>query len=132
MKTKKSIKALGSGLFLMIFLTVFSISCSKDDMNDMYSNNGNNGNTGGTPAANEVFIKGMAFDPVTITVKAGTTIKWTNKDAVTHTVSSDSSVFESGSIPNGASFSYTFSTTGTYPYHCTPHPSMTASVVVTE
>jgi plastocyanin len=129
---KNSIRTIARGMFLLGALTVFSIACSKDDMNDTNSDNGNNGNGGGTPGATEVLIQDMAFDPATITIKAGATIKWTNKDAVAHTASSDSSVFESGSIASGASFSYVFSTPGTYPYHCTPHPSMTATVVVTE
>jgi len=130
MKAINLVKTRGYVISLMVILMTCVIACSKDDTEDMDMNNGNNGNTGGTPGTNQVLIQGMAFDPATITVKAGTTIKWTNKDDVAHTVSSDSSVFESGSMSMGTSFSYTFSTPGTFPYHCAPHPSMTATVVV--
>ena len=101
----------------------------------MYDNNGTTNNTGnkggsGEPGANEVWIQNMAFNPSTITVAAGTTITWTNKDAVIHNVTSNTGLFSSGSISTGGTFSYTFSTSGTFSYYCTIHPSMTASVTV--
>jgi plastocyanin len=80
--------------------------------------------------ANEVAIQNMAYNPSTLTVKAGTTIKWTNLDPATHDVTSDTGVFQSGNMTNGQTYSYTFNQTGTYPYHCIIHPSMKASIVV--
>lgn len=90
----------------------------------------------GTPGANEVWLQGMAFTPASITVTAGTTIKWTNKDNVTHTVTSGvpgtpDGVFDSGNLSNGGIFSFTFNTKGTFHYYCRPHQSsMQATVVV--
>ncbi|MDP4222050.1 MAG: cupredoxin family copper-binding protein [Bacteroidota bacterium] len=106
-------------------------SCTKSADNP-YSSGGNTGGTGnkGGPGTNEVWIQGMAFSPASITVTAGTTITWTNKDAVVHTVTSDTNLFDSGSVSTNGTFSHTFATSGTYPYHCTIHPSMTATVVV--
>jgi plastocyanin len=72
----------------------------------------------------------MAFNPSTITVAAGTTITWTNKDAIAHTVTSDNKLFDSGSIGSNGTYSFTFATAGTFSYHCTVHPTMTASVTV--
>jgi len=72
----------------------------------------------------------MAFDPMTITVNEGTSITWTNKDATAHTVTSDNGLFNSGNIGSNGTYSYTFSTAGSYPYHCSIHPMMTATVVV--
>jgi plastocyanin len=109
-------------------ILLISNSCSEP-MGNMNDNGDDSGGSGG-PGTNEVWIQGMQFKPSTITVTAGTTITWTNKDAVIHTVTSDPGVFDSGSINNNGTFSYTFSTAGTYPYHCTPHPSMTATVTV--
>ena len=80
--------------------------------------------------ANEVAIQNMAYNPSTLTVKAGTTIKWTNLDPATHDVTSDTGVFQSGNMTNGQTYSYTFNQTGTYPYHCILHPSMKATIVV--
>lgn len=119
-----------AGIFLISILMI-SNSCSKSTAYNT-PNTGNTGGTGGTggPGTNQVFIQGMAFNPASITVTAGTTITWTNKDAVAHTVTSDSNAFDSGTVKSGATFSFTFATAGTYAYHCAIHPSMVASVTV--
>jgi plastocyanin len=84
-------------------------------------------------SANEISIKGFAFNPATLTVKVGTTVKWTNNDSVIHTVTSDTGVFDSGDMPNGAVFSYTFTKAGEYPYYCIPHAErMIGKIIVTE
>ncbi len=78
-----------------------------------------------------VTIQNFAFTPATLTVAPGTKVMWTNKDSVNHTVTSDSSAWpDSGSLATGQSFTVTFSKPGTYPYHCSIHPYMKASVVV--
>jgi plastocyanin len=82
------------------------------------------------PGANEVLIQGMAFSPGTITVPVNTTITWTNKDPNTHTVTSNTGIFDSGSISNNGTWSHTFATAGIFPYHCKIHTSMTATVIV--
>jgi plastocyanin len=112
-------------LFAVVLALSAAISCSKDDGG--YGNDMGGNNNGGT---NTVKIQNYAFSPSTITVKAGTTLKWTNYDAVAHTVTSDDGLFDSGLIDQNASFSQTFDSTGTFDYHCTPHPTMKASVVV--
>ncbi len=85
------------------------------------------------PASASVEIKNFAFNPGTVTVKVGTKVTWTNNDSAPHTVTSDSgSPLNSKSILSpGQSFSYTFTTAGTFPYHCTIHPTMKGQVVVT-
>jgi plastocyanin len=82
------------------------------------------------PGVNEVFIQGMAFTPATITVAAGTTITWTNKDGLAHTVTSNTGLFDSQSMSSDGVYTHLFSTVGTFPYHCTFHPTMTATVKV--
>ncbi len=84
------------------------------------------------PATPEVEIKGFAFSPGTLTIKVGTTVKWTNQDSVAHTVTSDTGLFDSGDLAAGDTFSFTFTQAGTFAYHCTMHPSMTATIIVTE
>jgi plastocyanin len=82
---------------------------------------------------NAVSIQNFSFSPGNRTVSAGTTITWTNNDNVAHTVTSSQgsqTVFDSGNIPPGGSFTFTFSQTGTFNYFCTLHPSMTAQVTV--
>jgi plastocyanin len=116
-----------SSAFLISILSILG-SCSKSTAYDTPSPG-----TKGGPGLNEVWIQGMAFSPATITVTAGTTIKWTNKDGAAHTVTSDAGAaeaFDSGSMANGSSFSYQFKTAGTFHYHCTFHAGMKASVIV--
>jgi plastocyanin len=73
----------------------------------------------------------MAFSPVSLTVAVGTAVTWTNNDSVAHTVTSDTKVFDSGSITAAVgTYSYTFTVAGTYNYHCTIHPMMTAKIIV--
>jgi plastocyanin len=72
----------------------------------------------------------MAFSPATLTVSVNTTVIWTNNDTVAHTVTSTTGLFDSGSIGTGGTYSYMFTSAGTYNYYCTVHPSMTGKIVV--
>lgn len=78
-----------------------------------------------------VDIKDMAFVQSDITVKAGTTVVWKNMDLAVHTVTSDTEVFGSGNLSLDQTFSMTFTTPGTFSYHCAIHPFMTGKVTVT-
>jgi len=80
--------------------------------------------------AAQVVMKDIAFDPSSVTIKVGGTVTWTNEDGVTHTVTADNGEFDSGELAQGDTFSFTFEQAGTYPYHCTIHPNMTATVIV--
>jgi plastocyanin len=84
-----------------------------------------------TPAAGvEVKIDNFSFGPGTVTVAAGTTVTWTNRDDIPHTVVADDKSFKSKVLDTDEKFSYTFSKPGTYPYFCSVHPKMTGKVVV--
>jgi plastocyanin len=83
-------------------------------------------------ATNTVAIQNFAFAPGTVTVKAGTTITWTNQDQEPHTVTSVSGdELKSPALNAGETFKHTFATPGHFDYLCTIHPFMTATVVVT-
>ncbi len=86
--------------------------------------------TTSTPAANEVFIQNTAFNASSITVAVNTTVKWTNKDGVAHTVTSTTGLFDSGNIAGGGTYSHQFTTAGSFPYKCQVHSSMTGTVIV--
>lgn len=86
----------------------------------------------GAPESASVAIRDFEFDPATVTIRAGGTVTWTNEGPSVHTATSDDGVFDSGNLSRGDSFSQTFDEPGTYPYHCTPHPFMTAEVIVEE
>jgi predicted lipoprotein with Yx(FWY)xxD motif/plastocyanin len=76
------------------------------------------GQTAGQTAT--ISVKNFAFNPKELTIKAGTTVIWHNNDSVTHTVTSDTGLFD-GNLPGGADFQFTFDKAGTYPYYCKPH-----------
>ena len=78
----------------------------------------------------EVKIDNFSFGPATLTVAPGTTVTWVNHDDIPHTVVSTDSVFKSKVLDTDEKFSFTFTKTGTYPYFCSIHPKMTATVVV--
>jgi plastocyanin len=128
-----SLKAL-SVAALLFSLIIFSESCNKSMDNTMPSMTGSTGTSGGTggPGANQVFIQGMAFNPLSINVAVNSSVTWVNKDAVGHSVTSDTGLFDSGTLNTNGSFTYTFTTLGTFSYHCSIHPSMTATVTVTQ
>jgi plastocyanin len=77
-----------------------------------------------------VTIAGLAFTPERLTISVGSTVTWTNYDEEIHTVTSDDGIFESGSLIDNGSWSYTFDELGVFTYHCTPHPFMKALVIV--
>ena len=66
-----------------------------------------------------------------MTIRVGTTVTWTNKDDGEHTVTSDDGVFN-GSVTDGATFSFTFTEAGEFPYHCDIHRSMKTKIIVVE
>jgi plastocyanin len=80
--------------------------------------------------AGQVLIKDFMFAPATLTVKAGTTVTWANKDEEPHTVFSDTGLFRSGAIDTGEVFSFKFDKPGTYHFLCTIHPRMVGTIVV--
>lgn len=83
------------------------------------------------PAAASVSITNFSFTPAHLSVKVNTTVTWTNHDAMAHTVTGTTGGPSSGTIANGQSYSYTFTTPGTYDYACSFHPNMKGTVTVT-
>jgi amicyanin len=82
------------------------------------------------PAAAQVAIANFTLTAPVTTVKAGTTVTWTNADDIPHTVDSTTKAFKSGALDTDQAFSFTFTTPGSYKYFCALHPHMTGLVVV--
>jgi plastocyanin len=80
---------------------------------------------------NQVTIDGFAFEPASLTVTAGTTVTWTNRDEEPHTVAASDGSFHSPGMGTGGTFTHTFSAAGTFDYVCSIHPMMHGTVVVT-
>jgi plastocyanin len=104
--------------------------------NNSTKESNNNPSPAPTPEAstnNSVSIVNMNYSPADITVKKGTKVTWTNNDDVAHTVTADTgNAFDSGNMEKGKTFSFTFDTVGTFPYHCIYHSNMHGKVTVTE
>lgn len=132
----KTVDGSGAGIFasnltdLSPITTYYLRAYATSNAGTAYGNQVSFTTTQGPVGANEVLIQGMAFNPVTLTVAVNTTVTWTNKDGFAHTVTSDTNLFNSGTIGANGIYSHTFSTAGTYPYHCSFHAGMTATVVV--
>ena len=86
---------------------------------------------GDKAAPNEVKIDNFSFLPQTLTVRAGTTVTWVNRDDVPHTVvSTDKKTIVSPALDTDEKFSFTFTTPGTNDYYCSVHPHMKGKVIV--
>jgi plastocyanin len=100
----------------------------------------------GGPVA-DVSIQDFSFSPASLSIKAGTTVRWTNAGPHSHTATSDSGVWDSGSLgpptggggyggSPGGSYSMTFNTAGSFHFHCALHPpasypTFTGTITVT-
>ena len=83
-----------------------------------------------TAAAATIEIKDFDFHPMDVTIAAGGSVTWKNRDGEPHTVTSTQGLFRSGAIDEGESFTYKFDRPGTYSYLCSVHPKMRATVTV--
>jgi len=108
-------------LLILAFLGIVGLVAVSGCTNNQTSNS----------STNTVTLQNMAFNPSTLNVQVGATVTWVNKDSATHNVVSDSGVFDSGNLANGQSYNYTFNQAGSFPYHCSIHPSMKGTIVVT-
>ena len=90
---------------------------------------------GTTPALDStttVEISNNAFNPPQLNVAPGTTVRFVNNDNVSHTVTADNGVFDTGVLQPGYSLDVVLEGAGTVPYHCELHPEMQGSIVVGE
>ncbi len=81
-------------------------------------------------AGASVTVANMAFGPASVTVGLGQSVTWTFQDATAHTSTSDQGFWNSGTKSGGATYSRTFTSAGTFAYHCTIHTMMRAKVAV--
>jgi amicyanin len=79
-----------------------------------------------------VSISNFKFNPATLTVPVGATVTWTNQDEEPHSVAGKDGSFHSPGMDTHGTYSFTFTTPGSYDYICSIHPFMTGTVVVTK
>jgi plastocyanin len=75
-------------------------------------------------------MAGSRFEPATLTITAGETVRWFNEDALPHTVSATDGSWDSGNLPPGQAFERRFDTVGSYAYLCRYHPGMAGTIEV--
>lgn len=115
-------------LALTVIATVVAvlIGCNSNPSNSYGGNS-----SGSPPPPNTVVMTGSTFSPSSLTIKKGTTITWKNNDAAIHTSTSDTGVWDTGDMSNGASKTTTFNTAGTFNYHCIYHQAMGMTGTIT-
>ncbi|WP_341318993.1 cupredoxin family copper-binding protein [Paraburkholderia sp. IMGN_8] len=80
--------------------------------------------------ANAVVIKNFMFSPMSLTVKAGSTVTWKNLDGEPHVVVSDSGLFRSGALDQNDTYQFKFDKPGVYKIFCGIHPNMKETITV--
>jgi plastocyanin len=116
---KKNLWILAITLQLIIAATMFVATGTKA-----------RGEAAESASAADVKIDNFSFGPQTLTVAVGTTVTWTNRDDIPHTIVSTDGVFKSKVRDTDEKFSYTFTKAGEYNYFCSVHPKMTGKIVV--
>lgn len=81
-------------------------------------------------ATHSVAINGLAYTPATLTIAVGDTVTWMNNDVQAHTATASGGAFDSGTMDSGQSFSFTFTTAGSFAYTCNFHAEMTGTITV--
>jgi plastocyanin len=78
----------------------------------------------------DAMISNFSFAPDPVTIPVGGTVKWTNDDNATHTVTADDGSFDSGFKSLHGTFTQTFTKAGSVAYHCNVHAGMHGTVIV--
>jgi plastocyanin len=81
-------------------------------------------------ATNVITIDNFTFTPKELTVAVGTTVKWVNHDDIPHTIVEKKTSFRSKALDTDDSYSFTFTSAGTFDYFCGLHPHMVGQVIV--
>ena len=84
----------------------------------------------GVPGSTLVIVRAFTFTPPELRMRAGDRVTWVNCDPDSHTSTADGGQWSSPLLSTGDAFTHTFDAVGDFPYHCEPHPFMTARVIV--
>ena len=109
-------------LTVLIISLSLIVSCS--------SNNAEQPSIQNVQTDHDVIIINNNFIPDNISITAGETVRFTNKDGVSHTATADDESWDSETLKPGDIWIDTFNTAGEYTYHCNIHPSMTGTILV--
>lgn len=109
-------------LSLLVVLLVASVTAVAENATS----------TNGVSSTNKIIdisMKNAAYNPKSVEISVGDTVKWTNMDSIDHGV--EGSIFKSGVMSPGQSYEFQFTTPGVYNYKCPLHPAdMTGTITV--
>lgn len=83
---------------------------------------------GSAPQRHGIEIRAFVFSPDTQAAQPGDTVVFVNHDAVPHTATADNGAWDTGSIPANGTKTVVIPSTGTGPYRCAIHPTMTGRI----
>jgi len=116
---------------LLVFVFVLTATACGSSSTPTYGGGGGGGG-GCTSTSNSITIADFSFSPSCTTVPLNTVVTWTNNGPTAHTTTSDvAGQWDSGQMAATNTYPHTFNSAGTFAYHCTNHPSMMATIVVT-
>jgi plastocyanin len=130
-----------AGKIILITISILILATASCTTQPAQTQNQSPTNSASTPGSinpeqstrADVAIQGFAFSPKEITIKKGTTITWTNLDSAAHTITSNvEGGPKSTALQQGDTYQFTFENVGNYDYHCSIHPSMTGTIIVTQ
>ncbi len=119
-------------IFILVLLVASISGCIQNQQNQTPPHQTISNQTP-NPQSNSkytVTIQNSTFTPHTIIVPIGTTVTWINQDSTNHQVTSNTKAFESKNLNTGDNYSFKFTKSGTYPYHCLIHPNMKGTIIV--
>lgn len=122
MQKQSSLTILGSAVILLVLSAAF-IGCSEAGPHLAVA-------VQAASPATEIKIDNFSFTPPELTVPAGATVTWTNRDDIPHTIVSSEQKFKSKALDTNDAYSFTFTEPGTYQYFCGLHPKMVGKIVV--
>jgi plastocyanin len=114
----------------ILFATIFITACGSSTSPSGTPEAAPAGATTITMVSGSSTLTTTAYSPNPITVSIGTTVSWLNSDSTTHTAVANGGAFTSPNVAPNARFNFTFTTAGTFPYHCTIHPNMVGTITV--
>jgi len=82
------------------------------------------------PESKQIIVRDFMFQPMSLTIPAGASVTWTNRDDEPHSVKSDTALFASGALDTNESYSFRFDKPGAYHFTCSIHPRMVGTIIV--
>jgi plastocyanin len=114
----------------ILFATIFITACGSSTSPSGTPEPAPAGATTITMVSGASTLSTTAYSPNPITVPVGTTVSWLNSDSTTHTAVANGGAFASPNVAPNSRFNFTFTTAGSFPYHCTIHPNMVGTITV--